>query len=467
MRGAKGPSCLIRIVPFGDAAPDGLVHALTELGYEAALNVGDEWLRAPGDDGSSTALFLSSERDHERILRHLQGLPDPAVLGVFHRPAIAPNHEIAAACRDFVIWPCSNDELSTRLALLRAGAASEGARASEAPRSGEDCSQLKELRMIGQSENFLRVLRALKKVGASSAPVLVYGETGTGKEIAARAVHYLSPRRNCAFIPANCGAMPDQLIENELFGHARGAYTDAKDHQVGLVEQADGGTLFLDEVGNLSMKGQCALLRFLQNQEYKRLGSHQVRRADVRIVAATNANLPAMVKAGTFREDLLYRLNIVSVVVPPLRDRPGDALMLADHFLGELRRQYAAGPVRFSKKSAEWVARYHWPGNVRELENLIHREFLLAEGPTIHIGGSDALGDGSSLSAAAQRPVAFSRFRLAKARVVNDFEREYLAELLERTSGNLSAAARLAGKERRGFARLLKKHGLERASFSR
>jgi DNA-binding NtrC family response regulator len=174
-----------------------------------------------------------------------------------------------------------------------------------------------------------------------------------------------------------------------------------------------------------------------------------------------------MVKSGTFREDLLYRLNIVSVVVPPLRDRPGDALMLADHFLGELHRQYASGPLRFSKKSVEWLQRYHWPGNVRELENLIHREFLLAEGSTIHIGGSDAPGGVSSLPPAPQRPVAFSRFRLAKARVVSDFEREYLAELLERTSGNLSEAARLAGKERRGFARLLKKHGLERASFSR
>jgi DNA-binding NtrC family response regulator len=460
-----GRSCLIRIVPFGDAAPDGLVQALNELGYEASLNVGDDWLRAPRDDGSSTALFLSSDRDHGRILRHLHGLPDPAVLGVFHRPAIAPDHQIAAACRDFVVWPCSNDELSTRLALLRAGASSEDARPSEAALTGEDSSQLKELRMIGQSDNFLRVLRALKKVGASSAPVLVYGETGTGKEIAARAVHYLSPRRNCAFIPANCGALPEQLIENELFGHQRGAYTDAKENQVGLVEQADGGTLFLDEVGNLNMKGQCALLRFLQNQEFKRLGSHQVRRADVRVVAATNANLPAMVKAGTFREDLLYRLNIVSVVVPPLRDRPGDALMLADHFLAELLRQYGTGPVRFSQKSAEWVERYHWPGNVRELENLIHREFLLAEGATIHIGSGES--DSCSNPSAEQRPVAISRFRLAKARVVNDFEREYLADLLDRTSGNLSEAARLAGKERRGFARLLKKHGLERATFDR
>jgi DNA-binding NtrC family response regulator len=292
--------------------------------------------------------------------------------------------------------------------------------------------------------------------------VLISGETGTGKEMAARAVHYLSDRRDCAFVPVNCGALPDQLVENELFGHQRGAYTDAKESQIGLVEQADGGTLFLDEIGNLSMKGQCALLRFLQDREFRRLGSREIRQADVRVTAATNADLRDLIKAGAFREDLFYRLRILTVEVPPLRERPGDPLTLANHFLSRLHEQHGGGALRLSTRSAEWVARYHWPGNVRELENLIHREFLLAEGPIIHIGGSDV---GSSAPPPERRPTAFSRFRLAKAKVILDFEHDYLVELMEQAKGNLSKAARIAGKERRGLGRLLKKHGLERARF--
>lgn len=449
----------LEIVPFGDVAPDGFCAAVSAIGYAPRVHAGDAWLRQCAPARRSTALLLGDGvYPRSRILERLRAAPDPAVLSVFQRGCVNSADELVAACRDFLVWPCSSDELSVRLALMRPSAPADDGL------SAEDAAQLAELQLIGSSASFLATVRSMKRLAASHAPVLVWGETGTGKEMAARAIHYLSPRRSCAFIPANCGALPDQLIENELFGHQRGAYTDAKETQLGLVEQAHGGTLFLDEIGNLSLKGQCALLRFLQSREFKRLGSQELRHADVRIVAATNANLPELVRAGSFREDLLYRLRILTVNVPALRDRPGDAMLLARNFLAALRRQYQGGPTRLSANSVEWLERYHWPGNVRELENLVHREFLLAEGPVIHIGQ----GVSWDVRAPARdaKPNVVSRFRLAKARVVRDFEREYLVELLERTQGNLSEAARLAGKERRGLARLLKKHGLDRAQFS-
>ena len=321
--------------------------------------------------------------------------------------------------------------------------------------------------LVGASPAFHDMMRRIEKLAACDATVLIEGETGTGKELAARAIHYLGPRRKHPFIPVNCGAIPDNLFENEFFGHVRGAFTDAKDTQSGLVANADGGTLFLDEIECLSPKGQIVLLRFLQDQVYRPLGARQHVSGNVRVIAASNADVTQLVKAGTFRQDLLYRLAIMSLTVPPLRERPADVLPLARHFVRRFARQYNRPEMPIDAPAAELLARHPWPGNVRELENLIHREFLMAETPSLHIHGS-ALGLDASFvpPAAPMSRVAFELgFRRAKAAVVAEFERAFLARALAETGGNVSRAARIVGKERRAFGKLLKKHGIDRAQY--
>ncbi|MEW5709655.1 MAG: sigma-54 dependent transcriptional regulator [Pseudomonadota bacterium] len=322
--------------------------------------------------------------------------------------------------------------------------------------------------LIGASPPFLEVVRLVHKLAACDATVLIQGETGTGKELIARAIHYLSARRDYPFIPVNCGAIPDNLLENEFFGHARGAFTDAKENQAGLVANAEGGTLFLDEIECLSPKGQVVLLRFLQDQVYRPLGARQSVAGNVRIIAASNADVIQLVKGGSFRQDLIYRLAILSVTVPPLRERLGDAILLANHFIRRFARQYGRPEKTLDPASVDLLTRHPWPGNVRELENLIHREFLLADGPQLSINPA-ALGLAPSRDAPAlPMPVRFDLgFRQAKERVIAEFERAFLMQALAKSRGNVSAAARLVGKERRAFGKLLKKHRIDRAQYMR
>jgi DNA-binding NtrC family response regulator len=297
--------------------------------------------------------------------------------------------------------------------------------------------------------------------------VLIQGETGTGKELAARAIHYLGPRRGQAFVPVNCGAIPDNLVENEFFGHTRGAFTGARDHHTGLVASAEGGTLFLDEIESLSLRAQVILLRFLQDQSYRPLGGKGVVTGDVRIVAASNTDLAELVKAGSFRQDLLYRLWIMPLTLPPLRERPEDVALLARHFVRRFAARYGIAEKELHPDSLALLTSHHWPGNVRELENLIHREILLATGPVLHFasvaGGPTAARPATSGSLNASFELGFRR---AKAAVVAEFERAFLAHALAESGGNVSAAARKAGKERRAFGKLLKKHGIARDRFS-
>jgi DNA-binding NtrC family response regulator len=272
-------------------------------------------------------------------------------------------------------------------------------------------------------------------------------------------VHYLGARRDRPFIPINCGAIPDSLVEAELFGHERGAFTDARQARPGVVAQADGGTLFLDEIDALSPKAQVTLLRFLQDQRYRPLGHRRELACDLRVIAASNRPLAQLVEQGQFRGDLLYRLNILWLPIPPLRERPGDAELLAQHFLRVLCAKYALGPKRFHADTLRWIAAYHWPGNVRELENLVHRQILLVEGDEILYCGEDGAAGSSAPARDAED------FNRAKARAVAQFERSYLSRVLAQANGNVTLAARLAGKERRAFGKLLKKHGIERRRF--
>jgi two-component system response regulator GlrR len=321
------------------------------------------------------------------------------------------------------------------------------------------------LNLVGESPAFLRALQLVERISQCDATVLIQGETGTGKELIARAIHYLGPRSCCAFVPVNCGAIPDSLVESELFGHTRGAFTDAKESRPGLVAQAQGGTLFLDEVDALSARSQVALLRFLQDHEYKPVGGTAVRRADVRVVAATNADLDSLVAKGIYRQDLLYRLNVLLVHLPPLRARVGDARLLAEALLRRLSAQYGAPIKALHVDTVAFLSAYNWPGNVRELENLIQREFLLEDGPTIRV--ATALGSAVRTERSRSGALTEDRFQAAKARAIAEFERAYICELLSRTRGNISLAARLSGKERSRLGKLVKKYGLDREHFCR
>jgi len=315
--------------------------------------------------------------------------------------------------------------------------------------------------LIGSSPAFIDMLRFICRYADCEAPILIQGETGTGKELVARALHYLSARAAHAFIPVNCGALPDSLVESELFGHERGAFTDAHAAQKGLVAQAAGGTLLLDEIDSLSPKAQVTLLRFLQDRQYRPVGSERQIKADVRVVAATNADLAAEARAGRFRQDLYYRLDVVSFAMPPLRQRGDDVVDLANHLLGRFALQHGRPPKALHPDTASWLPLYAWPGNVRELENLLLREFLRSDGELVSIA---PIGD-LPPSLCARQANKGQAFKLAKASAVAEFERSYLSEMLARTSGNISLAARLAKKDRGAFNKLVKKHRLDTDSF--
>jgi DNA-binding NtrC family response regulator len=326
------------------------------------------------------------------------------------------------------------------------------------------------LNLIGASPLFLAACRLVQRLAPCTAPVLVQGETGTGKELFARAIHYLSERRGGPFVPVNCGALPDTLLESELFGHVRGAFTDARQSRQGLIAQARGGTLFLDELEALSPRGQVVLLRFLQDQEYRPVGGEGVRAADVRVVGATNAPLQELAARGEYRDDLLFRLNVLALELPPLREREDDVVLLARTFLTRLARQHSRPTPALHSRTLAFLRSHAWPGNVRELENLIYREFLLSEGPVLDIRAA-ASGAGERRTAL-QRPASDRndaltavKFRVAKARAVESFERAYLTELLGRTQGNITLAARLAGKERSRFSKLIRKYGFHGETF--
>lgn len=319
--------------------------------------------------------------------------------------------------------------------------------------------------MIGQSRALLDVVCLIEKIARNDAPVLIEGETGTGKELAARAIHYGGIRKDRPFIPLNCGAIPDALVENELFGHRRGAYTDAKSEQSGVIALAQHGTLFLDEVDALSPKSQVALLRFLQDQQYRPLGASEMRSADVRIIAASNTDLTKLTADGGFRLDLLFRLKIMQLKMPPLRERHGDVPILARHFLRACASRFGAGEKALHPDSLADLADYSWAGNIRELENLICREYLLCDGKVIHLPSSGARPDRASQDEPQQPEPMRLNFKRAKNQAIAQFERRYLAQVLSAARGNVTKAANLVGKERRAFGRLLKKHDIDKGVY--
>lgn len=317
------------------------------------------------------------------------------------------------------------------------------------------------LNLIGRSPAFVETLKTVKQIAAFDVSVTVYGETGTGKELVAQAIHYLSPRASHPFIPIDCGSLPDTIFENEIFGHERGAFTDANKTQSGLIEQANGGTLFLDEIEALSLSAQTTFLRFLQDRRYRALGGELFRTADVRVIAASNEDLEKLCDRQAFRRDLYYRLNVMPLTLPPLRVRAGDIALLSKHFLDCLHARYDQPARHLDSSALEWMLNHDWPGNVRELENMLHRAFLLADGDTINLEHLRVNGHNSYVPL---RKISLSKdvhFNKARSLVIDDFEKHYLDSLMCQTGGNVSRAAKQAGKERRALGRLLKKHGID------
>ncbi|HYN78159.1 MAG TPA: sigma 54-interacting transcriptional regulator [Lamprocystis sp. (in: g-proteobacteria)] len=364
--------------------------------------------------------------------------------------------DLIARCGDCAQWPCGREELGFRLGRLCASAAATPSVADDP----ELARTLADLNLVGRSPAFLEAMADMRRLIRCEAPVLVVGETGTGKELVARAVHYLGARSAGPFVPVNCGALPDHLVENELFGHERGAYTDAKSSALGAIGEAAGGTLFLDEVEALSPKAQAALLRFLQDREYRPLGARQARRADTRVVAASNADLRELSERRAFRSDLYFRLDILRVTLPPLRTRGTDIEILAAHFADLYAGQYGLPRRPLEPRCLPLLRDYPWPGNVRELEHLVHRQVLLADGPRLFLRpGAGRVEVGAAVHEALSEPGSGS-FAHAKARAIASFERAYLTRLMEASKGNVSQAARLADKERRALGKLLKKYAI-------
>jgi DNA-binding NtrC family response regulator len=315
-----------------------------------------------------------------------------------------------------------------------------------------------EHKLVGHSPAFVSEINKIPLVAKCDAGVMISGETGTGKELCARAIHNLSPRSGQPFIPVNCGAIPVELAENELFGHERGAYTGAGSAQPGLIQEADGGTLFLDEIDSLPLLAQVKLLRFLQEREFRPLGSTKTRHADVRVVTATNVNFEKAIKKGKLRQDLYYRLNVIPITLPPLRDRIEDIQLLADYFRAKFALDFNKHVTSFSSNALQKLLLHDWPGNVRELEHVVQRAVALCHLSIIR-------AEDIQLSAFSTSPV-FESFKRAKDRAVSQFERNYLQSLLLAYQGNITKAAEAAQKDRRAFWELMRKHRIDAQHLS-
>jgi DNA-binding NtrC family response regulator len=311
--------------------------------------------------------------------------------------------------------------------------------------------------LVGESLPFLDEIKKIPTVAKSDANVLIYGETGTGKDLCARAIHYLSPRASKPFVPFNCGAIPTELMENELFGHVQGAFTGASTAQPGLISVADSGTMFLDDIDCLPLTSQAKLLRFLQEKEYRQLGSAKMFHADVRVIAATNSDLEAAVDDGKLRQDLYYRLNVISLMLPALRDRREDVPLLTRHFLNKYADDSKKHITGFTSDAMEMLMLYDWPGNVRELEHVVERAVLFSEHELIRK---------IDIFLPHKKVATYKMsFKEAKANVVNKFERTYIERLLLSYKGNISKAAQAAKKNRRAFWQLIRKHQIDVQTF--
>ncbi len=383
-----------------------------------------------------------------KLLAGDHGSGPPAVLLITAYPSIdTAVRGMKLGARDYIGKPFSPDEL--RLVVRRALDEDELRRAH-----GELTRRLAYGSMIGESPPMQQLRSTIDKVAHSDATVLITGESGTGKELVARALHFAGRRAGRAFMPVNCGALVGTLLDSELFGHVRGAFTGADTAKRGLFLAADGGTLFLDEIGELPLELQPKLLRALQDGEVKPVGGTSAIRVDARVIAATNRALDEGIKAGTFREDLYYRLAVITIEVPALRNRPGDIPLLARHFAEQAALRAERGRVTLTDAALAHLASHPWPGNVRELENAIERAVILAAGDVLDV--SDVAGPRSGLS-----NVAFATFSGDQVPTLDELERAHILKVLELCEGQKTKAAQMLGINRTTLWKKLRQYGLE------
>jgi len=421
----------VEAVSTGEACLERLTRAPVDL------IVLDVWL--PGMDGLATLARLRERQvDAQVVLISGHGNIESAV------------RAIKMGAFDFVEKPLSLEKtvLVIRNALHQRQLEAE----NRALRARVDRTQT----MVGESY----AMRQLREQVAMAAPtngrVLIYGENGTGKELVARTIHALSRRRGASFVEVNCAAIPEELIESELFGHVRGAFTGAVADRRGKFEVADGGTIFLDEIGDMSLKTQAKVLRVLQEQTMEPVGGTTRIKVDARVLAATNKDLQSEIRAGRFREDLYFRLNVIPIFVPPLRDRQEDIPLLADHFMADFAREYGRRPKRFEPAAGTVLQRYPWPGNVRELRNVIERLMIMVPGDAISASDLSFLDPGA-LTAPAVETTA-GRLTLHEAR--DNFERDLILRTLAEQQGNMSRTAEVLGVERSNLYRKMKAFGI-------
>lgn len=398
------------------------------------------------------------------VLRELRNQGDPMVI------VITASEDVRTAvtamrhgAHNYICKPFDFDELNVAveeaLRVLRMRSQIEALSYERDTQRFED--------LVGHCPAMQQVYATIEKVAESSSTVLITGESGTGKELVARAIHQRSPRKAAPFIPINCTAIRETLLESELFGHERGAFTDAKEAKKGLFEIANGGTVLLDEIGDMDLRLQSELLRFLEEREFRRVGGVRSIKVDVRILASTHQNLPERIREGRFRQDLFYRINVVNLNLPPLRLRGKDTLILTEHFITRFNREFGKRLAGLTPEVEEAFLAYSWPGNARELRNLIERTVLLSNSDRITLTDlpPEITGRGPALRPATAMTDFSASFPDAKRTVVDGFEREYVAAVLQRHGGNVSRSAQQAGIDRSSFQRLMRKHGVHSDDF--
>ncbi|MBV8831500.1 MAG: sigma-54-dependent Fis family transcriptional regulator [Acidobacteriaceae bacterium] len=400
-------------------------------------------LRLPGMDGLELISQLQS-----------RGIGVPVIVITAHGSVETAVQAMKMGAADFLQKPFSLDHLNT---VVEKVLAVQSLRA-ENQRMREQLDQRYEFdKIIGRSPAMREIFHTVERVAPTRATVLIAGESGVGKDMIARAIHQHSPRKNQAFVKINCTALPENLMESELFGYEKGAFTGANSSKPGKFEQADGGTTFLDEIGDVPGNIQVKLLRILQERQFERLGSNVTRKVDVRVIAATNVDLRAALEQGRFREDLYYRLNVVPINMPPLRDRKEDIPFLALHFVNKLSKELGTGPKEISPAAVDRLLDHSWPGNVRELENTIERSLVLASGDILQPADIriEAPRNSSAASGTQQAPI------LPEGETLEHWEQMMIREALRRANGNKSQAARMLGLTRNALRYRLSQMGLE------
>ncbi|MBT3341933.1 MAG: sigma-54-dependent Fis family transcriptional regulator [Gemmatimonadetes bacterium] len=435
-------------------------EALTHHGYDVTTHAvaadGIECARQESFDVILLDLKMP-EMDGLTALRHLEQIDTAAhkVMITAHPTISTAIDAVRAGAFDYLPKPFSPDQLliTVERAIAQKRLTEENRRLRQALGSDIEVEGI-----VTRSVPMLGIIDLIKRLADSEASVVIEGETGTGKELVARALHRNSPRADGPFLPIDCGALPDQLLESELFGYERGAFTGAHERRAGLFEAAHGGTVFLDEICNLGIDMQAKLLRALQEHSVRRLGSQETIDIDFRVICAGNESLEKAMDEGRFRQDLFFRLNVVTVSLPPLRERDGDVTLLSDVFLQRLNDNGVRRIEGFTDRARLALSDYAWPGNIRELHNAVESAYSLCEG--------DAIDLGDLPSRIRQQVVAVSidpTVTLDQAR--DGFEREYLSRLLEQHGGNVSRAAGTAGVHRSTFQRLLQKYSIQANTF--